>query len=288
MASLSIATSIATLALKFGAWHMTGSISLFSDAMETFVNVAAGFIALAVLTIAERPADARHNYGYEKAEYFSSGVEGGLILFAGFGILYAAAGRLVAPAPLEELGPGLAVAAVAAALNFVTATLMHRVARQHDSIVVEADAHHLMTDVLASVLVIAGLLIVMAVPRFAILDAVLAIGVGIQILRTAVSLLRRSVEGLMDTALPPAEVDTVRRAVISVLPPDASLSQLLTRKSGSRRFIELRLQLPGGLSVDEAGQLCDQVEAAVRAGLAKTVVSIRVEPQRTPEAGVAG
>ena len=288
MASLSIATSIATLALKFGAWHMTGSISLLSDAMETFVNVAAGFIALAVLTIAERPADARHNYGYEKAEYFSSGVEGGLILFAGFGILYAAAGRLVTPAPLEALGPGLAVAAVAAALNFVTATLMHRVARQHDSIVVEADAHHLMTDVLASVVVIAGLLLVMAVPRFAILDAVLAIGVGIQILRTAVSLLRRSVEGLMDTALPPAEVETVRRVVVSALPPGASLSQLLTRKSGSRRFIELRLQLPGGITVDEAGRLCDQVETAVRAGLAKTVVSIRIEPHRPPTTGVAG
>jgi cation diffusion facilitator family transporter len=278
MASLSIATSIATLALKFGAWHMTGSISLLSDAMETFVNVAAGFIALAVLTIAERPADARHNYGYEKAEYFSSGVEGGLILFAGFGILYAAAGRLVTPAPLEALGPGLAVAAVAAALNFVTATLMHRVARQHDSIVVEADAHHLMTDVLASVVVIAGLLLVMAVPRFAILDAVLAIGVGIQILRTAVSLLRRSVEGLMDTALPPAEVDIVHRVVVSALPPGASLSRLLTRKSGSRRFIELRLQLPGAITVDEAGRLCDRVEAAVHSGLAKSVVSIRIEP----------
>jgi divalent metal cation (Fe/Co/Zn/Cd) transporter len=116
------------------------------------------------------------------------------------------------------------------------------------------------------------------VPRFAILDAVLAIGVGIQILRTAVSLLRRSVEGLMDTALPPAEVDIVHRVVVSALPPGASLSRLLTRKSGSRRFIELRLQLPGAITVDEAGRLCDRVEAAVHSGLAKSVVSIRIEP----------
>lgn len=279
MAALSIATSIVTLALKFGAWHMTGSISLLSDAMETFVNVAAGFVALAVLTIAERPADAEHNYGHEKAEYFSSGVEGGLILFAAFGILYAAAGRLVQPAPLEHLGPGLAVAAVAAAMNFVTATLMHRVARQHDSIVVEADAHHLMTDVLASVAVIAGLLLVMAVPRFAILDALLAIGVGLQILRTAISLLRRSVDGLMDKALPPAEVEAAREIIARTLPSEAAISDLLTRKAGSRRFIEFKLRVAGSLSVDEAGVICDRLEAALHGGLAKSVVSIRVEPR---------
>jgi cation diffusion facilitator family transporter len=283
MAALSIATSIATLGLKFGASVMTGSIGLLSDAMEALVNLAAGLVALAMLSVAERPADDDHAYGHEKAEYFSSGVEGLLILLAAGGIVYAGVGRLLHPAPLERLGPGLLVAALAAVMNLVTARLMLRVAKEHDSIVVEADARHLLSDVLTSAGVIAGLLIVMVAPRLAMLDSVIAFGVGLQILSTAISLIRRSVDGLMDTSLPPAEIDAARAIIAGALPPGAAVAELRTRKAGSRRFIEFKLLVHGTDTVADAHASCDRLEAALAAALAKTVVTIHVEPvERAP------
>jgi cation diffusion facilitator family transporter len=278
MAALSIATSVATLALKFGAAVMTGSIGLWSDAMEALVNLAAGLVALAMLSVAERPADDDHAYGHEKAEYFSSGVEGVLILLAAAGIAYAAIGRLLHPAPLEQLGPGLLIAAVASVLNLVTARLMLRVAREHDSIVVEADARHLLTDVLTSAGVIAGLLIVMISPRLAMLDSVIAVGVALQILATSVSLIRRSVDGLMDKSLPAAEIEAARAIIAAALPPGAAMAELRTRKAGSRRFIEFKLLVRGGETVAAAHASCDRIEAALAERLAKAVVTIHVEP----------
>ena len=278
MAALSIATSIATLGLKFGAWAMTGSIGLLSDAMEALVNLAAGLVALAMLAVAERPADDDHAYGHEKAEYFSSGVEGVLILLAAAGIAYAAAGRLLHPAPLERLGPGLLVSALAAVLNLVTARLMLRVAKEHDSIVVEADARHLLTDVLTSAGVIAGLLIVMVAPRLAMLDSLIAFGVALQILLTSVSLIRRSVDGLMDKSLPAAEIAVARGVIAAALPPGASVAELRTRKAGSRRFIEFKLLVRGVETVAGAHASCDRIEAALAAALAKVVITIHVEP----------
>ncbi|MBS0396398.1 MAG: cation transporter [Proteobacteria bacterium] len=278
MAALSIATSVATLALKFGASAMTGSIGLLSDALEALVNLAAGLVALAVLTVAERPADEDHAYGHEKAEYFSAGVEGVLILLAAGGIAWAALGRLAHPAPLERLGPGLVVAALAALMNFVTARLMLKVAREHDSIVVEADARHLLTDVLTSAGVIAGLLIVLAAPSLAVLDSLIALGVAAQVLVTAVSLLHRAVDGLMDRSLPPAELEDARRVIAAALPEGASIEGLRTRKSGARRFIEFKLLVEGHLSVAEAHARCDRIESALAARLAKAVVTIHVEP----------
>ncbi len=284
MAALSIATSVATLALKFGAAAMTGSIGLLSDALEALVNLAAGLVALAVLTVAERPADEDHAYGHEKAEYFSAGVEGVLILLAAGGIAWAAVGRLAHPAPLERLGPGLVVAALAALMNFVTARLMLRVAAEHDSIVVEADARHLLTDVLTSAGVIAGLLIVVAAPRLAVLDPLIALGVAVQVLVTAVSLLRRAVDGLMDRSLPPAELEDARRIIAAALPEGASIAELRTRKAGARRFIEFKLRVEGQLSVAEAHACCDRIESALAERLAKAVVTIHVEPLPPPAA----
>jgi cation diffusion facilitator family transporter len=278
MAALSIATSIATLVLKFGAAMMTGSIGLWSDAMEALVNLAAGLVALAMLTVAERPADDDHAYGHEKAEYFSSGVEGVLILLAAAGIGYAAVGRLLHPAPLVQLGPGLLISALAAIMNLVTARLMLRVAREHDSIVVEADARHLLTDVLTSAAVIAGLLIVMITPRLAMLDSLIAVGVALQILATSVSLIRRSVDGLMDKSLPAAEIEIARDIIAGTLPPGAAMAELRTRKAGSRRFIEFKLLVRGSETVAAAHASCDRIEAAIDARLAKTVVTIHVEP----------
>ena len=197
MAYLSIATSLATIALKFGAWFITDSVSLWSDALESLVNLAAGLVALGAVSLSERPADDRHAYGHDKAEYFSSGVEGALIVVAAVAIMMSAVQRLVAPQPLALLGPGLVIAVLAGAANFTTARIMLKVARQHDSITIEADAKHLLTDVWTSVGIVAGLLVVLLRPQWAILDPLMAIAVGIHIIVTGVGLLKRSADGLM-------------------------------------------------------------------------------------------
>jgi cation diffusion facilitator family transporter len=278
MAVLSVATSLVTLALKFSAYFMTASVSLLSDALEAFINLAAGLIALGALIIAARPADDRHAYGHEKAEYFASGVEGALILVAAASIVYVAVPRFLAPVPLERLGPGLFVALIAAAANFVTARVMLKVAQQHDSISIEADAKHLMTDVWTSIVVVAGLLIVWFAPDWYILDPVMAIGVALHIVYTGIDLLRRSVDGLMDVSLPPAEVEQVERVIRAELPAEASFQALRTRKAGVRRFIEFQLLLPGEASVSASHRLCDYIEAALRRLWPNSSIIIHVEP----------
>jgi len=281
MAYLSIATSLVTIVLKFGAYFLTGSVSLWSDALESLVNLAAALVALGAVTLAEQPADDRHAYGHDKAEYFSSGVEGALILVAAVAIVWSAVHRLVEPQPLERLGPGILVAFLAGAANFATARVMLKVARQHDSITIEADAKHLLTDVWTSVGILAGLGVVMAVPQWAILDPLMAIAVAIHIVVTGVGLLRRSADGLMDTALPPNEVRRAETLIKDELPAGASFHALRTRKSGARRFLEFHLLVPGSMSVGESHALCDRIETALTAHLPKAHVMIHVEPAET-------
>ena len=281
MALLSIATSIATLALKFGAYFLTGSVSLWSDAVEAFVNLAAGLVALGALTLAERPADEGHAYGHDKAEYFSSGVEGALILVAAIAIIWSAVDRLIAPRPLDQLGLGMLIALCAAAANFATARVMLKVARQHDSITIEADARHLLTDVWTTAGILAGLGVVAFAPRWAILDPLMAIAVALHILFTGFDLLRRSADGLMDAALPARDVKRVEALIRAELPPHASFHALRTRKSGSRRFLEFHLLVPGTLTVAESHELCDRIEAALTSTLARAHVTIHVEPNET-------
>lgn len=286
MAYLSIVTSIATMALKFGAWRLTGSVSLFSDAVESLVNLAAGLIALAALIIASRPADVDHAYGHDKAEYFSSGAEGALILVAAASIIYAAVGRFLHPAALENLGPGLMVSLLAAALNFATARAMLKVGTQYDSITLEADAKHLMTDVWTSVGVVAGLGVVMFAPlSWQILDPLMAVAVGLNIVYTGFILLRRSWSGLMDAALPVDEVGRIEAEIGKILPDGASFHDLRTRKSGSRRFIDFHLLVPGAGTVNEAHALCDRIEEAIERTLPNTAVTIHVEPLETHGTG---
>jgi cation diffusion facilitator family transporter len=284
MAWLSIATSIATLALKFTAYFLTGSVSLWSDALEALVNLAAGLVALGALTLAARPADNRHHFGHDKAEYFSSGVEGTLILVAAVSIIWSAAHRFIAPQALEHLLPGILVAIAAGAMNYATARIMLRVARQHDSITIEADARHLLTDVWTSVGVVFGLLVVLAQPAWAWLDPLMAIAVGIHIVFTGVDLLRRSADGLMDTALPMAELSKVEGLIRETLPASASFHALRTRKAGARRFIELHLLVPGTMSVAESHALCDRIETGIAQHLARAAVTIHVEPRETQSA----
>jgi cation diffusion facilitator family transporter len=281
MAYLSIATSFATIVLKFGAYFLTGSVSLWSDALESLVNLVAGLVALGALMVAEQPADDRHAYGHDKAEYFSSGVEGALIVVAAIAIVWSAVRRLVSPQPLEALGLGLVVALLATTANFVTSRVMLKVARQHDSITIEADAKHLMTDVWTSAGVIAGLLVVMVMPQWAILDPLMAIAVGVHIVVTGVGLIRRSADGLMDAALPPAEVRRAEEAIRAELPPEASFHALRTRKAGARRFLEFHLLVPGTMTVAASHVLCDRIEAALGAQLARSHVTIHVEPRES-------
>jgi cation diffusion facilitator family transporter len=283
MAWLSIATSLGTIALKFGAWFLTGSVSLWSDALEALVNLAAGLVALGAITLAHQPADDKHHYGHDKAEYFSSGVEGALILVAAVAIVWSASQRLLSPQPLENLGVGLFVAFLAGAMNFVTARTMLKVAQQHDSITLEADARHLLTDVWTSVGVVGGLLVVMAMPQWAILDPLMAVAVAIHILFTGFNLLRRSADGLMDTALPPEEVARAEALIAAELPAGASFHALRTRKAGSRRFLEFHLTVPGALTVAESHLLCDRIEAALEAALPRANVTIHVEPVESQE-----
>jgi cation diffusion facilitator family transporter len=283
MALLSIATSFATIALKFSAWYLTRSVSLWSDALESLVNLAAGLVALGAITLAHQPADDRHRFGHDKAEYFSSGVEGALILVAAIAIFWSAIQRLSAPQPIEDLELGLGVAFVAGAMNFATARLMLKVAKQHDSITIEADARHLLTDVWTSIGIIGGLLVVLWKPEWAVLDPVMAVIVALHILVTGFDLLRRSADGLMDTALPDAEVKEAEVAIAATLPSTASFHALRTRKAGSRRFLELHLTVPGMMTVAESHALCDRIEAALQVALPRAVVTVHVEPHETQE-----
>ena len=281
MALLSIATSVVTLALKFGAYSLTDSVSLLSDALEAIVNLAAGLVALGALTIADQPADDRHTYGHDKAEYFSSGVEGMLILVAAVSIIVTASGRFLHPVTLENLGPGLIVGLLAAAMNFAAARVMLKVAREHDSITIEADAKHLMTDVWTSGGVLAGLAVIMFVPQWQILDPLIAVAVGIHIIVTGVQLLRRTVDGLMDTALLPEEIGQIEHLIRAQLPAGASFHDLRTRKAGARRFIEFHLLVPGATSVHQSHALCDRIEYSIERHLTNASVTIHVEPAET-------
>lgn len=279
MALLSIATSIATLALKFGAYFLTDSVSLLSDALEALVNLAAGLVALTALTIVEQPADDRHTYGHDKAEYFSIGVEGTLILFAAGSIIYAGWSRLMHPALPENLGWGISVGLLAAAMNYTTARLMLKVAAKHDSVTIEADAKHLLTDVWTSAGVLCGLLVIVFLPEWKILDPLIAVAVGLHIVITGVDLLRRSIDGLMDAALSPREIKKTEEIIRAGLPAGTSFHALRTRKAGATRFVEFHLTVPGETSVRESHALCDRLEESIASHLAKASVTIHVEPQ---------
>ena len=290
---LSIGASIATLALKFTAYKLTGSMGLLSDAMESVVNLTAALVAFVALTIAARPPDAAHSFGHEKAEYFSSGVEGALILVAAGTIIYAAGQRLAHPGQLEALGIGLLVSLAASAINFVVSRIMLTASRRYDSITLEADAQHLMTDVWTSVGVVGGLAVVMiAPPRWQVLDPIIAILVALNIIVTGVQLLRRSANGLMDYALPASEIAQIQEAIGVAAGASAQYHGVRTRKSGSRRFVELHLLAPGDTSVRAAHDVASAVERECEARLANLSLTVHIEPEesalRVPSPAVPG
>lgn len=279
---VSIGASILTMLLKFGAYLLTGSVSLLSDAAESSVNLVAALVAFVALTIAARPADESYRYGYEKAEYFSSGVEGTLILVAAATIIYTAVKRFQNPAPLTDLGIGLVISLIASAINFGVSRFMFRMGEKYDSITLEADAHHLMTDVWTSVGVVAALGVVMfAPPSWAILDPIIALIVGLNIIRTGVTLIKRSAAGLMDISLPAEEMDQIEEIIREKAGVDAIYHKFRTRKSASRRYVEFHLLMSGALTVRAAHDRCTAIEQEIRSRLPKTRVTIHVEPAET-------
>jgi cation diffusion facilitator family transporter len=259
---LSVAVAVATIALKTGAWWVSGSVSLLSDAMESLVNLAGALFALAMVTVAARPPDEDHPYGHHKAEYFSSGFEGVLILVAALAIIGAALHRLWDPQPLEHLGLGLALSVVSSVLNGVLAWAMLRKAREHRSMALEADARHLFTDVWTSAGVVGGLVAV-GLTGWLWLDAVLAIAVALNILREGVSLVRRSADGLMDRAVEPEVLQDIERTLEGFRHAAIRFDHIVTRRAGRRRFVELHMHMPSGWSLGRAAALRTSVEQAL-------------------------
>lgn len=276
-ALLSVGAALATLVLKFTAYGLTGSVGLLSDALESLVNLAGALIALTALKIAARPADKTHPYGHDKAEYFSSGVEGTLILFAAVSIAYTALTRLFNPVPLEQLDWGLLIAGSASLLNFLVARALVGASKRYDSITLEADAKHLLTDVWTSVGVIAGL-IALTLTGWQWLDPVIALAVAAHIIITGVNLLRRSVDGLMDYSLPADEIAQIEGILKDHRDQFVAYHRLRARKSASKRFIDLHLVVAGAQTVQAAHDLCEQVEAEIETRLPNTSVTIHIEP----------
>jgi len=277
VAVVSIAASIVTLALKFTAYQLSGSVGLLSDAAESLVNLAAGLIAFTALLIASRPADENHAYGHDKVEYFASSAEGALILIAAGSIAWTAVDRFLHPRPLENLPLPLAVALAASAVNFGVSRYLLRAARHFDSITLEADAKHLMTDVWTSVGVVAGLGVV-TVTGWQVLDPVMALLVAANIVRTGFDLIQRSSMALMDTSLPADEMAAIRRTLEGYAAQGLEYHALRSRRSGPRRFVDLHLLVPGRMTVAQAHDLSQRVEADIAAALGDAYVQVHIEP----------
>lgn len=274
---LSVAVALVTITLKTAAWWWTGSVSLAADALESLVNLAGALFALAMVTIAARPPDADHPYGHHKAEYFSSGFEGVLILAAGLGIAWAALQRMLDPQPVEAIGLGVALAVLSSALNGGLAWAMLKKARQHRSAALEADARHLFTDVWTSAGVVLGLLGVL-LTGWLWLDPLLALLVAGNILREGYRLVRDSSAGLMDEALD-AEVQTRIRQVLDGFADETiRFDHLASRAAGQRRFVDLHMHLPPAWTLGRAADLRNAVEQALMAAVPGLRASIQLLP----------
>ena len=274
---LSIVTAVATIALKSLAWWITGSVGLLSDAMESFVNLASALFAVAMVTVAQRPADDDHPFGHTKAEYFSSGFEGLLIVGAAVAIIWAAVQRFLGPQALEQLGWGLALTVVSTLLNWALARRMMVGSRQHRSIALEADARHLYTDVWTSVGVFIGLVLV-HFTGWLWLDPLLAVCVALNVLREGAKLSWRSVEGLMDTAVEPDVRAQIDRTLAGFTHRTIRFDHVVTRRAGRRRFVDMHMHMPGGWSLERAAALRAEVEQALMSDVRGLRASIQLLP----------
>ncbi|MDQ1330391.1 MAG: hypothetical protein QG578_654 [Thermodesulfobacteriota bacterium] len=281
---ISIAAAIATITLKSIAYLLTGSVGLLSDAAESLVNLMGSCIALAMLTIAARPPDEDHLFGHDKAEYFACGAEGVLILIAAVGIGFAAANRLVNPKPIEQAWAGLTVSAAASMINFMVARTLLSAGKKNNSVTLEADAHHLLTDVWTSAGVITGVAAV-ALTGWQFLDPVIALGVACYIVWTGFRLVRNSVLGLMDSALP----EDACKEVITVLDKykgrGIQFHALRTRQSGPRCFVSVHVLVPGAWTVQQGHELLEELEADIRGAVSLVTIFTHLEPVEDPVSG---
>ena len=266
------------LCLKTGAYYLTGSVGLLSDALESLVNLAGALMTLAMLIVAERPPDEEHAFGHSKAEYFSSGFEGGLVLVAAFTIIATALPRLLNPEPLEQIGIGILVAVLASGINLVVALALRRGAKRYDSVALEADSHHLLTDVWTSAGVVVGIAAVM-ITGWYWLDPVIALLVAANIIRVGIGIMRQSVRGLMDAALPAHELKALQDALSPFQAGGVEFHALRTRQAGRHRFVTLHVLTPGDWTVSRGHELLEEAEAAIRATLPNTSVTTHLEPQ---------
>lgn len=280
---LSIGAACVTIGIKTTAWLITGSVGLLSDAIESLVNLAAAIMALIALTVAEQPPDEHHTYGHSKAEYFSSAIEGALILVASLFILYTAVPRLFNPQPLEQVGIGVAISIVASLINFGVARVLMNAGTKYRSITLEADAHHLMTDVWTSVGIIVAVALV-ALTSWYLFDPIIAILVAINILWTGVRLVKRSAAGLMDSALDAEDLATIEQVLEPYRKQGIGFHALRTRKAGTRSFVSMHVLAPSGWSIKRGHDLVEKIEADLRGALDGIVVFTHLEPLNDPAA----
>lgn len=273
----SVGVALATIALKTLAWWLTDSVGLLSDAMESLVNLAGAAFALLMVKVASRPADEDHPYGHHKAEYFSAGFEGMMIFVAAAAILWTAVLRLLHPQPLEQLGIGLALSVVSSAINFALAWTMLQSSRQHRSMALEGDARHLFTDVWTSAGVIVGVGLA-AVTDWLWLDPVVAIGVALNILREGARLMWRSSQGLMDHSLEPELIEEINRTLEQFKHHTIRFDHVSTRRSGSRRFVDLHMHMPANWTLGRAAAVRSAVEQALMSAVPGLRATIQLLP----------
>jgi cation diffusion facilitator family transporter len=278
---LSIAAAILTIALKTIAYLLTNSVGLLSDAMESGINLAGAVMALGMLIIAARPADDDHNYGHTKAEYFSSGVEGILILIAAIFIGIASIQRFFDPKPIEQIGIGLIVSVIASLINLFVALVLFKAGKKHNSITLEADAKHLMTDVWTSVGVVIGVGLV-AITGWEKLDPIVAFLVAINIVWTGISIIKKSVAGLMDKALSVEEQYVIQNVLEPYKQSGIQFHAFLTRQAGSRQFVSFHVLVPGSWSVNQGHQLLEQIESDLRRVIPRIIITTHLEPIEDP------
>ena len=278
---VSIVAALVTIALKSVAYWLTGSVGLLSDALESLVNLMGGMMALAMLTIAVRPADEDHAYGHSKAEYFSSGVEGSLILVAAVSIALAAIPRLFHPQALEQVGAGLGVSVLAALVNLGVALRLLQVGKKHHSITLEANAHHLLTDVWTSVGVLLGVGAV-TLTGWLWIDPVVALLVAANIVWTGTRIVWRSVSGLMDRALAPEDLAAIRLVLDGYQTDNIQFHALLTRQAGARKFVSMHVLVPGSWTVQRGHELLERLEAEIRLALPNSSVFTHLEALEDP------
>lgn len=280
-AVLSIAAAVVTIGLKFGAYFLTGSVGLFSDAAESVVNLVAAVTALWALTLAARPPDEEHAFGHNKAEYFSSGLESALILISAGWIAATAVPRLFDPEPLQNVGVGLAVTLVAAAINGGVALSLMRAGRRLRSITLEADARHLLTDVWTSAGVVVGIVLV-GLTGWLVLDPLIALLVAANIVSTGVRLLRDTGKGLLDRALPAEDQAKISKILSRYEERDIRFHAVRTRSAGQRRFVSMHVLVPGGWTVKRGHDLAEEIENDIARDLPQSTFFTHVEPAEDP------